>query len=147
MWTSLGTGRLAAQNNGGPPEDASDHEIFPAGQFCVFGIDYQTVGKGKTITLPGDRTIFTSPGLHVTLTNLSDTSKQVTFNITGAFHQTIESNHNVVTVVTGRNLLGDPVQGLVLAIGHFSYIFDATGHLIQSLQGKGQLVPVCTLLE
>lgn len=69
-------------------------------------------------------------------------------NITGASHTTEEANGDVVTVVTGRILLLDPVQGgFVLAIGNFSYIFDASGNLVQSLQGKGQLIDICALLE
>jgi hypothetical protein len=53
----------------------------------------------------------------------------------------------VVTVVTGRNLLLDPVQGFVLGIGHFSFIFDASENLVQPLKGQGQLIDLCALLE
>jgi hypothetical protein len=52
----------------------------------------------------------------------------------------------VVTVVTGRNLLFDPFAGFVLAIGRFSYAFDAEGILIQPLEGIGRLIDICELL-
>jgi hypothetical protein len=105
-----------------------------------------TEGKAKTITLPGDRSIVTSPGLDVTLTNLLDPSKTVTVNITGAFHQSTTQTGDALTVVTGRNLIGDPEVGLVLAIGNFSYVFRGSV-LVQPLMGLGQLIHVCTLIS
>jgi hypothetical protein len=103
-------------------------------------------GNAGVINLPGGRVIFTSPGTNATLTNLSDPSKTVTLNITGSFHQSTQ-NGNTVTVVTGRNLLGDPVAGFVLAIGTFSFVFDASGNLVQPLTGFGQLISVCKLIS
>jgi len=81
------------------------------------------------------------------LTNLSDPVKSVTLNITGTFHQSTDTNHDTVTIVTGRNLLGDPDAGFVLAIGSFSYKFDAAGNLVQPLMGTGQLIKVCPLIS
>ena len=80
------------------------------------------------------------------MTNL-DTLKQVTLNVTGAFHQTTNENGDVVTVVTGRNFLTDPFAGVVLAIGNFSFAFDAGGNLIQPLAGRGTLTDICGLIE
>jgi hypothetical protein len=96
--------------------------------------------------LPGGRFIFTSPGLTATLTNLEN-EKQMRLNITGAFHQTTLENGDVVTVATGRNFLGDPEAGFVLAKGRFSFVFDAEGNLVQPLAGKGKLTDVCALLD
>jgi hypothetical protein len=143
--TSLPIGRLsvAAPN---PPEDIDFTMPFPARELCAFGVEISGTGKAKTIELPGDRFLFTSPGLKATLTNLYDPSKQVTLNITGAFHQTTEPDGSVVTVSTGRSLLGDPQAGFVLAIGHFSFVFDADGNLIQPLNGQGQLIDACALI-
>jgi hypothetical protein len=56
-------------------------------------------------------------------------------------------NGDVVTVLTGLNVAGDPEAGFVLAKGRFSYVFDADGNLIQPLQGEGQLIDICTLLS
>ena len=98
-------------------------------------------GKAKTLQLPGGRFIFTSPGLTATLTNV-ESGEQETVVITGAFHQTTLENGDVVTEATGRNLLGDPEAGFVIAVGNFSYVFDAEDNLVQPLQGEGQLIDV-----
>ena len=136
-------------NAGAPvPVDATPTDL-PAGAVfgrCDFPIRYQLSGKAKLLTLPGGRFITTAPNQTATLTNLN-TGKKVTLNITGVFNQTTDENGNVVTMATGRNLLGDPQAGFVLAIGNFSYVFDAKGNLVQPLQGQGQLIDVCGLLS
>lgn len=51
-------------------------------------------------------------------------------------------------MVTGRNLLTDPFAGVVLAIGNFSYAFDADGNLTQPLKMQGgTLTNLCASLE
>jgi hypothetical protein len=142
---------LAQSDNGVAPEDVSGTftpeevaEFFP-GQ-CSFPIQLDLSGKGKVITLPDDRRILTSPGLHVTVTNM-DNSEQATFNVTGTFHETTDPvTRDVTTRVTGRNLLFDPEAGVVLTIGNFTYVHDAEGNLIQAFEGKGQVTDVCALL-
>jgi hypothetical protein len=124
--------------------DQTPFEI-PAGVFCDFALRVEPSGKVKTIELPGGRTIFISPGFAWTFTNL-DTGKREAFRIPGSFHQTILENGDVETVVTGRNILGDPIAGLVLAIGRFSFVFDAEGNLIQPLQGTGRLIDICEVM-
>jgi len=140
-----------AQKTGGtPPLGVSSSQTIPAGGVfgeCAFPVLFQQDGKAGTITLPGGRFIFTSPGLHAALTNLTDQAKSVTLNITGTFHQSTDSNGDTVTVVTGRNLLGDPDAGFVLAIGSFSFKFDKNGNLVQPLSGTGQLIKVCPLIS
>jgi hypothetical protein len=140
-----------AQKRGGtPPTGVSNSQDLPAGAVfgeCAFPVRFEQNGKGSTITLPGGRFIFTSPGLDATLTNLDDSAKSVTLNITGTFHQSTDPNGDTVTVVTGRNLLGDPDAGFVLAIGSFSFKFDAGGNLVQPLAGHGQLTKVCPLIS
>jgi hypothetical protein len=140
-----------AQKTGGrPPIRVSDSTDLPAGAVfgeCAFPVRLLSNGKAGTITLPGGRFIMTSPGLHATLTNLNDLGKSVTLNITGTFHQSTDVNGDTVTVVTGRNLLGDPDAGFVLAIGSFSFKFDAANNLVQPLAGHGQLTKVCPLIS
>jgi hypothetical protein len=140
-----------AQKTGGtPPIGVSSSQVLAAGAVfgeCAFDVQLDLNGKAGTITLPGGRFIFTSPGLHATLTNLNGLAKSVTLNITGTFHQSTDLNRDTVTVVTGRNLLGDPDAGFVLAIGSFSYKFDAAGTLVQPLLGHGQLIKVCPLIS
>lgn len=144
---AFGRSVVAAPN---PPQEVdSTPFVIPAGGVfgeCAFDVEVSFTGKAKTIDLPGDVFIITSPGLHVTLRNL-DNLEQVTLNVTGVFHQTTKANGDVVTVVTGRNLLGDPDAGFVLAIGNFSYVFDAGGNLSQPLKGKGKLTDVCGLID
>jgi hypothetical protein len=126
-----------------PPINVSRSQDLAAGEVfgeCAFPVRLQLNGKASTITLPGDRFIFTSPGLDVTLTNLNDPAKSVTLNITGTSRQSTASNGDILTVVTGRNLQGDPDAGFVLAIGSFSFKFDAAGNLVQPLAGTGQLI-------
>jgi hypothetical protein len=102
------------------------------------------VEKSGVINLPNGGFISTSPAMSATLTNGSDPSRSVTLNITGSFHV---FNDGTVWIVKGRNLLGDPIAGLVLAIGNFSFVFDAAGNLIQPLTGTGELVDVCKLIS
>jgi hypothetical protein len=143
---------LAQSDNGTAPEDVSgtftvnagDDPNFPG--TCDFPLQLDVSGKGKVITLPDGRRILTSPGLHVTVTNLDTPENQETFNITGTFHETTAENGEVTTKVTGRNLLFDPEAGVVLTIGNFSFVFDAQGNLIQSFEGNGQVIDVCALL-
>jgi len=136
-----------------PPGDASFSVDLPADYFaqgaCEFPIRIAATGKGGTILLSRGRSILTSPALTVVVTNLTDPadlSKTVTLKATGAFHNSTEPNGDVVTTVTGRNVLGDPEAGFVLAIGTFSYTFDSSGNLIQPLTGTGQLINVCELI-
>ena len=142
---------VLAQGNGGAPEDVSGTippEVvaqFPGA--CSFPMQLELSGKGKVITLPDGRRIITSPGLHVTVTNV-ETGEQATFNITGTFHETTNlETGEVTTRITGRNLLFDPEEGVVLTIGQFTYVFDAEGNLIQPFEGKGQVIDVCELLS
>ena len=140
-----------AQKSGGtPPTPVSSSIDLPAGAVfgeCAFPVRLEQDGKAATITLPGGRFIFTSPGLQATLTNLNDPTKSITLNITGALHQSTDQNGDMVTIATGRNLLGDPDAGFVLAIGSFSFKFDASGNPVQPLAGTGQLIKVCPLIS
>ena len=140
---TFGRPSVAAQNR---PQDVNETISLPAGEVCAFGVELVLIGKTKTIELRGDRSIITSPGLDATVTNLDNPSKRVTLNITGVFHETTKGDGSLVAVVTGRNLLFDPDAGFVLAIGRFSFVFDASGNLIQPLRGKGQLIDVCALI-
>jgi hypothetical protein len=140
-----------AQDNGAAPVPVDENPVdLPAGAVfgkCDFPVRLQYSGKGKTITLPDGSFISTSPGLKATLTNLDKPENQKTFNITGSFHTSTLDNGDVKTEANGRNLLGDPEAGFVVAVGHFSYVFDAEGNLVQPLTGKGKLTDVCESLS
>lgn len=142
-----------------PPTPVEWSVDLPANYFkensCPFPIRVSLKGKGATLVLPGGRLIITAPYQNATISNIDsdnpatpeyDPAKQVTLNVTGASHQVTTPNGDVITTATGRNLLGDPVAGLVLAIGEFTYAFDAGGNLIQPLQGQGQLQDICAMI-
>lgn len=136
---------------GSPPVAVAATFDLPADFFkpgaCPFPIRVTQSGKAGTIALPDARFVFTSPGVTVTVTNLADPTRFTTLVATGAFHQTTSADGTVTTVVTGRNVLGDPLAGFVLAIGTFSFAFDADGNLVQPLAGTGELVDICALLQ
>jgi hypothetical protein len=138
----------ARSDNGVAPVDVSgpvDPEFFPG--TCEFPLRLEVNGKAKAIELPNGGFIFTSPGVDVTITNFDTPENQATFNITGSFHQTTDPvTGEVTTLARGRNLLSDPEAGTVIAIGNFSFVFDAEGNLVQPLEGKGRLIDVCALL-
>lgn len=140
---------VSAQSNGGAPGDASGTIVVNPGDYpgsCEFPFSLDLSGKGKTIERPDGGLILTSPSLDVTITNLNN-GEQASFNITGSVHQSTLENGNVETVMTGRNFAIDPVAGTVVAIGRFSFVFDAEGNLIQSQTGNGQRIDVCELLS
>ncbi len=139
---------LAQSDNGKAPVDVSDTFTVNPGDIpgaCDFPMQLEVSGKQKTITLPDGTLILTSPGLHVTVTNL-DNGEQARFSITGPFHQSTNETGQVTTLARGRSLLFDPVAGTVIASGNFSYVFNADGTLAQPLEGEGQLIDVCALL-
>lgn len=137
-----------ASINGSAPMPVESDDVVPG--LCAFDIRLQTSGKSKMLVVGKAQSIvlMTSPGLNATLTNLSSPQKQVTLSITGAFHVTTDANGNSVYVVTGRNLLFDPVAGFVLTEGVFSYTLGPDGvTLVHPLSGKGKTTNVCALLS
>ncbi len=136
----------AAADNSRQPQPV-DHTPFVLEGFCAFPLEITLSGKTKTIDLPGGRTLVTAPGQTATIRNLDDPENEVTLNITGAFHTTVLSNGDVVTKATGRNILLDPIAGIVLTQGNFTFAFDAEGNLIQPLSGQGQMTNICELVD
>ena len=132
-----------------PPEDVEyTVKLSDFGPLlCAFDVLFEVSGKAGVIALPGGGFILTSPALRATLTNLTS-GESVTLSITGAFHNTTLENGNVQTVYTGRNILGDPLEGLVLLIGTFTGVADPdTNMLVQPLEGHGQEIDLCELLS
>jgi hypothetical protein len=144
---------LAQSENGVAPGDPevthyTSDVIFTIPGHCEFPMDIVISGQTKTIEQGNGGEIITSPGAFATVTNEA-TGEQATFNITGSFHNTLDTPEPglVTTEASGRNFLFDPVAGTVLAIGNFNYVTDAnTGANVQPLDGKGQLIDVCALL-
>ncbi|RZL92371.1 MAG: hypothetical protein EOP82_10395 [Variovorax sp.] len=117
----------------------------PAGP-CTFPVRIDVVGKQGILALPRGVTIFTAPMQFATVTNLT-TSASIRLTATGAFKVTTDQNANIVTTVTGRNILLDPVAGLVLGSGIFSFVFDNLENLVTPLNGTGRLVNICSMVE
>jgi hypothetical protein len=45
-------------------------------------------------------------------------------------------------------VLTDPVTaGLVLVIGKFSFVTDAEGNIIQPIEGQGQIIDICQMID
>jgi hypothetical protein len=142
---------VLAQGNGVAPGDASftytSKVIATIPGHCSFPMQIEISGKTKTIEQGNGGIIITSPGAFATVTNKA-TGEQATFNITGSFHNTLDTPEPglVTTLVSGRNFLFDPEAGTVMAIGHFSFVSDAEGNNVRPLDGEGQLIDVCALL-
>lgn len=109
-----------------PPEDYTDS--FPIEGLCEFPVLVELNGKAKTIELPGGSTLFTSPQLTATFTNLDNPSHRETLGITGAISQHVLANGDVELVFTGRNLVidFDLIDGFVITIGRFSVVSTAS---------------------
>jgi hypothetical protein len=77
-----------ASATGAPPGSVDTVETFAAGEACPFAIEVSFQGKGGAIDLPHNPQfsgIANSPNLRVMVTNLSEPSRSVTLNATGAF--------------------------------------------------------------
>ena len=98
-----------------PPSPVDQVETFAAGEACAFPIEVAFEGKGGAIDLPNNPTfsgIATSPNLRVTVTNLSDPTKTVTVNATGAFRFVTLPDGGLEIVAGGHNFLyGVPEVG------------------------------------
>jgi hypothetical protein len=106
---------------GSPPTETASSVDLPANFFklgaCDFPIRIEATGLAGTIQLRNNRFIFTSPGLDAVVTNLDDPARTVTLNVTGVFHQTTESNGDVVDWRIG--LINNPAFSVALACHRF----------------------------
>ena len=129
------------------PPVAVDYSVI-TGDSCRFPVSIDISGKAKTVELPGGHTILTSPGKRATLTNLKKPANQVSYLITGAYHQTELANGDLVEVVTtGRALLFDRSFGMYLMDGRFTFRADDEGFFVQPPTGTGRITDVCERLE
>ena len=100
---------------GAPPTPVSSTETFAAGDACPFAIEVVSEGKSVFVDLPNNPQFFgiaPSPGLRITVTNLSDPSKTVTVNATGAFRFVDLPDGSFEILAGGHNFLyGVPEVG------------------------------------
>lgn len=83
-------------------------EIIAAGEACSFAISVVAAGKEGFVALPNNPQfsgIAPSPGLRVTVTNLSDPDNSVTVNATGAFRFVDLSDGSTEIRASGHNFL------------------------------------------
>jgi hypothetical protein len=130
-----------------PPQNFTDS--FPVEGICEFPVLVELNGKTKAIELPSGSTLFTSPQLTATFTNLDNPSHRETLGITGAINQQVLANGDVELVFTGRNLVigFDLIDGFVITIGRYSVAFDEDFNITQPLTGTGQVINVCELID
>jgi hypothetical protein len=126
-----------------PPETFED--AFPVEGVCDFPVLLEVSGKSKFIELPDGRSIVTSPGLRVTLTNLDKPANSASYVITGAFHQRELAGGRLLVVATGRNLLFDPSLGMFLTVGRVAFEVDEDGS-VTPLEDTGRMIDVCVRL-
>jgi hypothetical protein len=104
-----------ASATGAPPTPVSTTQTFAAGEACPFPIEVVSEGKSGFADLPNNPQFFgisTSPDLRITVTNLSDPSKTVTVNATGAFRLIALPDGNIKILAGGQNFLyGVPEVG------------------------------------
>ena len=137
--------RAQGQGRGGPPSDVNQTFIFTGA--CGFDVQATATGKGGVISLPSGGFILTGPALRGTFTNLSDPTKSVTLNVTGAGHFSFDQNGNMIVMYTGRNQVFDPSIGLLLLVGDFTFVVDSNGNLISGPTGNGQITSICDLID
>jgi hypothetical protein len=115
---------------------------------CAFDVLVQATGKAKTITTPTGKVIGVSANTTATATSLDpESDKSVQYSVNGTFTNTTDSDGNVTTKATGRNLLTDPDAGVVVTSGNFTFTFDENGNLVEGLSGTGEITDVCAALS
>ena len=139
---------FAGTASAAPPEPV-DATPFRVEGICPFPMRAELSGKSQLKELPGGRKLSISPGLRVTLTNLTEPTNQVSYVITGSFLWTELANGNLFVVARGRNIVFGPEVGMFLTIGRFTFIaFDAGGTPVALTRptGQGRLIDVCAIL-
>jgi hypothetical protein len=131
-----------------PPEPVDETPI-PIEGICDFPLQAELSGKSNVKELPGGRTLSTSPGLRVTLTNLEEPTNQVTYVITGSFLLTELDDGNQFVVARGRNIVFGPDVGMFLTIGRVTFVAvdaDGTPIALTRPEGNGRIIDVCAQL-
>jgi hypothetical protein len=139
---------LPRASSAAPPEPVDVTTELPG---CNFPVGAEVSGKSKVTELPSGQTLITSPNLRITLTNLDETTNQVTYVITGSFLTTEQDDGNLLDVeARGSNLIFGPEVGIFLTIGQFTFTgFEADEGVVVATTpptGEGSLTDVCAVL-
>ena len=147
LTATAGASAAPPEPNPNAPEPV-DETPFPVEGICDFPLQAELSGKTKVKELSGGRTLITSPGLRVTLTNLEEPTNQETYVITGSFLTRELSDGTLFVVARGRNIVfGD--FGMLLTIGRFTFIGFGEGGNVGALErptSKGRIIDVCAQL-
>jgi hypothetical protein len=135
----------AASGRGSPP--VGINQTFTLSGICGFDVQVSATGRSSVINLPSGGLILTGPDVYGTFTNLSDPTKSVTLNVTGAVHISFDQNGDTIAMETGRNAVWDPSLGLLLLVGDFTLVYDSNGNLVQGPTGNGQITSICDLIN
>lgn len=126
-----------ASATGAPPTPADPSpQTFAAGEACPFAIEVSFEGKEGFVELPNNPVFFAilnAPGLRATVTNLSDPSKTVTVNATGAFRFVALPEGGLEIRAGGHNILyGFPEAGAtaLATTGPIEFDVDETGAIV-----------------
>ena len=112
---------------------------------CGFPTLVRIFGKEKAIEHPNGRLVVLAPSEAVTLTNL-DTDASITLGITGTIRVTFLDNGNAELNLTGRSVF-ERENGLFLTIGNWNATIDPVGNEAVPLNGTGQLINLCDLID
>jgi hypothetical protein len=139
---------LPRASSAAPPGDVDVEDVTLPG--CDFPVEADVSGKSKVTDLPSGQTLITSPNLRITLTNLDETTNQVTYVITGSFLTTEQDDGNLDVEARGSNLIFGPEVGIFLTIGQFTFTgFEADEGVVVATTpptGEGSLTDVCAVL-
>jgi hypothetical protein len=139
---------LPRASSAAPPEPVDVEDVTLPG--CDFPVEADVSGKSKEIVLDSGQTLITSPNLRITLTNLDETTNQVTYVITGSFLTTEQDDGNLDVEARGSNLIFGPEVGIFLTIGQFTFTgFEADEGVVVATTpptGEGSLTDVCAVL-
>ncbi len=135
----------ADSGRGSPPRGINQTFTFPG--ICGFDVQLTATGRSSVINLPSGGLIITAPDVYGTFTNLSDPTKSVTLNLTGAGHISFDQNGDTIYRLTGRSEAEDPSFGLLLLVGDFTFVVDSNGNIIEGPTGNGQIINICEMID
>ena len=127
-------------------------EILAAGEACSFAISVVATGKSGFVDLPNNPQFFlvvTSPGLRITVTNLSDPDRSVTVNATGAFRYVDLPDGSTEIRAGGHNFLyGEPEIGAtaLATTGPITLLISADGDFAGMDISQAQVRDLCAEL-
>lgn len=127
-------------------------ETFAAGEACMFPISVSATGKLGFIELsssPRFSAISPSPGLRVTVTNLSDPARSLRINATGAFRFVDRPDGSVEIRAGGHNFLyGEPDVGAtaLATTGPIVLVISPDGDLVEMDVSRAKVRDLCAEL-